>query len=249
MDPTEPSNGSDETGAVTLSILEGAKRYTGWMYDTIRPYCRGEILELGSGTGNISRHFLAAGYSLLLSDYQEEYCRYLADTFGRDPHPGYRGVRRIDLASPAFDEEYGSLFGAFDTVFTLNVIEHIRDDGQAIRNAGKFLRENGTLVVLVPALPCLFNTLDRYLHHHRRYLPLQLVRLFVENGLQVRRRQYFNAVGVAAWLYTGTIRKKKRLPLRHVRLFDRLVPLFRRLDPLCRSFLGLSIIIVGQKTK
>jgi SAM-dependent methyltransferase len=241
--------GTDRAGAFTLSTLEPARRYTAWMYEAIRPYCRGEMLELGSGTGNISRHLLEAGHSLLLSDYQAAYCQYLSDTFGGGQHPGFRGVRRIDLADPAFDRKYGKLFGMFDTVFTLNVVEHIRDDEQAVRNAGKFLREDGTLIILVPALPGLYNTLDRYLNHYRRYLPLQLVRLFGKSGMRVRHWQYFNAVGVAAWIYTGSIRRKKLLPPGSVRLFDRFVPLFRCMDPCFRKVVGLSLIIVGQKNK
>ena len=47
-----------------------------------------------------------------------------------------------------------------DTVVLSNVLEHIQDDGQAVRRFRQILVPGGKLVVLVPALPAPFGSID-----------------------------------------------------------------------------------------
>jgi len=41
----------DEKGYQTLEVIAKADKFNQWMFETIRPYCRGSILEIGSGIG------------------------------------------------------------------------------------------------------------------------------------------------------------------------------------------------------
>src|SRR5882762_1065888 len=50
---TEP-HPTDPVGAETLECLAGAVRYNAWMFDRIRPWIGSQVLEIGSGIGNLS---------------------------------------------------------------------------------------------------------------------------------------------------------------------------------------------------
>ena len=48
----------DKEGWETLLAISKADRFNRWMYDIIQPFIKGNILEIGSGIGNISQYFL-----------------------------------------------------------------------------------------------------------------------------------------------------------------------------------------------
>lgn len=232
-------------GFSTLDTLSDAQSFNKWMAGTIDPWCRGDILEIGGGIGNLSRYFLERGKNLTVTELRKEYCRLLSERL-RD-YPSLRGILEMDITDPRFDEKFGGLFGKFDTVFALNVIEHIEDRDLAIRNCRKLLKEGGTLLLLVPAFQALYNRFDHELGHFLRFSHGQLSALIEQNGFRVSHRRYFNAAGIAGWWFTGTILRKKMIPGGSMKIYDFLVPLFRILDYFTHKFVGLSIIQTGIK--
>src|SRR5437773_1255865 len=56
-----------------------------------------------------------------------------------------------------------------DSVVCLNVLEHVEDDMQGLRNIHSVLRPGGRAIILVPHGQEIFGTLDVALGHYRRY--------------------------------------------------------------------------------
>ncbi len=100
-------------------------------------------------------------------------------------------------------------------------------------------------MLLVPALPGLYGTLDRTLGHHRRYTPRLLRQRYAAAGLHVRHLEYFNLGGVPGWWFVGRVLKRRLIPRASLRLYDALVPLFR-LERLLRWRIGQSLIAIGE---
>lgn len=235
----------DEVGISTLENLSVANRLNDWMFDSIRPYVKGRILEIGSGIGNISSCFIKNDIPLCVSDYSSHYCTLLSNKF-RDEEL-VEGVFQIDLSDTDFEERYASLIGQFDTVFALNVIEHIRNDKLAISNCKKLLADNGHLIILVPAWQMLYNSFDIALEHFKRYTRTSVSQLFQSQQLTIIRTWYFNLAGILGWFVSGNILRKKTLPSGQLSFYNKLVPLFRIADKVTFNQVGLSVIIVGKK--
>jgi SAM-dependent methyltransferase len=234
----------DPEGEETLEALAQAPNFNRWMFETIRPYLAGEVLEVGSGIGNLSARLLEAGFPSHLSDVRPRYCQMLREAFGR--HPCCRAVAQLDLVHPEFDGAYGSLLGQFGAVFALNVVEHIAAEHQAVVNCRKLLRPGGNLILLVPAYELLYNRFDRELCHYRRYTRATLERLVAVNGLEAVRSFYFNLGGTLGWFVSGRLLGHATPSRRLLGVYDRLVPLFRLLDRLTGRRFGLSVISVGR---
>ncbi len=235
----------DPEGFETLSVISDAVNFNDWAYESIRPWCQGKILEIGSGIGNISTRFIREGMDITLSDIRSNYREFLAFKF-----PQLQGLNKIlpvDLVHSDFSKKYESLSGVYDTVFALNVVEHIENDSQAIQNARQLLKPGGKLIILVPAFQSLYNSFDRELHHYRRYRRKNLEQLFRSNHLTVLKSFYFNAGGIPGWFVSGTIQKNRIIPAFQMRTFDKLVPLFKILDFLFLKKIGLSVVCVGTK--
>ena len=241
----DTSDQFDEKGAKTLDVMAKASAFNQWMYDTIKRHCKGQILEIGSGIGNISQFFLKDHLDIYVSDIQRQYRDHLHKLLRvhkRDQKPF-----EINLIDDNFDDQHTEKFGAFDTVFALNVIEHIENDDLAISNAKKFLKPGGQLIILVPSYGFLFNQLDTSLSHYRRYTTSSLGELFSKHDFQIKHKQYFNLAGIPAWFISGKILGNSIIPSSQLRLFDTLVPLFKCIDWVTFNKVGLSTIIVGEK--
>lgn len=235
---------SDVYGFSTLESISGADQFNRWMYETIKPFCRGRILEIGGGIGNISECFLQDGKELVVTELQDEYCEIIRTRLAN--YPNLKDVIALDIVDPEFDTRFGSLFGTFDTVFALNVVEHIADDKKAIANCKKLLKKGGQVIILVPAFQSIFNHFDTALGHFRRYTAKSLRRVFEVNNLQVIHRQYFNLIGIAGWWVSGSLLRKKVIPEGQMKLYNFFVPVFRIIDKITNKWLGLSVIMVGK---
>jgi SAM-dependent methyltransferase len=230
----------DKEGLETLNAIEKASKFNYWMYSTIRPACKGKILEIGSGIGNISDFFFQDNSDIILSDIRNNYCDRLRNKFPQAK------VLNFDLVSPEFDEEMKEYFGYFDSVFALNVLEHIENDVLALQNARKLLKENGTLIILVPAYQTLYNRFDKELMHFRRYTVESLCKVYDKAGITIEACRYFNLIGILGWIFSGAIQKNKTIPGDQMRIFNACVPVFRLFDKLTLNKAGLSVVAFGE---
>ena len=235
----------DQVGGDTLDLIKDAGKFNRWMYETIKPHCKGNILEIGSGVGNISDFFLKDALPIMLSDIREGYCRRLREEF--NDNKTLKGVKLMDLTDPEFDNKFKDLFNSFDTVFALNVVEHIYDDNLALANCRKLLKEEGNLIILVPSYQKLYNGIDKSLDHYRRYNKKTLSTLFINNNYKIQSKQYFNFMGIFAWFISGKLQKNESIPGGQMRLYNMLVPVFKIIDVLVFRTWGLSTVIVGRK--
>ena len=236
---------SDATGLETQEIFADADNYNTWLFETLSPYCKDNLLEIGSGIGNISGLLLQHFSEISLSDLRAEYCVRLRQKFDNNKH--LKNINLIDLTESGFEKKYASLQNAFSTIIASNVVEHIEDDHLAIRNCKSMLRTGGRLVILVPAYNWLYNGFDKELGHFRRYNKKTLKNLFLDEGFDVVHSQYFNFVGIFGWWFNGSVLKKKILPKNQLILFNKLIPLIKLADKIVMRQSGLSVIAVGEK--
>jgi len=235
---------TDEVGFSTLLNIRDLDEFNQWMFESIRPYVQGRTLEVGSGIGNISSMFVRSQLPLSLSDYNKAYSSLLQKKFASEPL--IPGVYRIDLADPDFETNWSHLFGSFETIFALNVIEHIKDDQLAVVNCHKLLAPGGHLILLMPAYPLLYNRFDKGLGHHRRYTR-KTMNLLLSTRFELVKTWYFNLAGIFGWFIFGTICRGKTITKRQMSVYNRLVWLFRIADKVTFRRIGLSVIGVGKK--
>ncbi len=221
----------------TLEQLSGATRYNRWMFDRLRRWVGQRVLEIGSGIGNLSA-YLVDRERLVLTDTRQEYLDRLRARFARHAN--------VEIERLYLPDDHGVLAGQhFDTIICLNVLEHVQDDIGSLVAMRGLLARDGRLVLLVPALPALYGTLDRSLGHHRRYERAALAELLRASGYTVAHVEYFNLAGVPGWWFAGRVLRRAMIPTGSLKLYDALVPLFR-FERLLPWRVGQSLIAIGQ---
>ena len=233
-----PDVGREDAGYATLQRVEGLHRYNGFLWELMRPFVGRRVLEVGSGTGLLTR-FLAKREHVLATDLDPDYVALLRRRFANDPHVE---VRRLDLARLADD---GIPRHAFDTVICSNVLEHVADDGSALRAMRDVLVPGGRVVLVVPALQALYGSIDRAIHHHRRYARSDLVDKLRAAGLDVEHVSYFNMLGIPGWFLNARVLQRHSVPGVQARINDWLVP-WLRVERRFGPPLGMSLLAVAR---
>lgn len=148
-----------------------------------------KVLEIGCGTGNVLKELekVCRPGSLFGMDLFSE---GLAFARQRVSCPLVQG----DLHQPPFDTKF-DLIGLFD------VIEHLPDDLQVLRDLSTMLKPGGALLLTVPAHPSLWSYFDTASHHFRRYTLKELETKLLATGYEVEYiSQYMAILFPAVWL-------------------------------------------------
>ena len=113
---------------------------------------------------------------------------------------GDSSLRALSLAEPvvgSFAERYQidlldlPWCGEWDVVFLLDVLEHIPDHAEVLRQIAKSMHPGGLLFVTTPALNYFWTYNDKMAHHQRRYCRKDYRVLAEQTGLELLRTDYF----------------------------------------------------------
>jgi glycosyltransferase involved in cell wall biosynthesis len=228
-------------GRGVLNNLTGTPQYLSWLARTVRPHVGDSVLEVGAGIGNIAGRLMARRALYVAAEKDALHLHALHNRFLRTPNVT---VQRID---PEVPEDLAGLEGCFDTVLCLNVLEYLDDPDRVVNALGGVLKTGGNLIVLVPRSPALFGSLDRSLGHKRRFSPADLRGILESRGFTIEKVYDLNKAGAPPWWAWGKLFGARNINKPVLKLFDKTVWIWRRLDFLM-PWPGLSLIAVARKT-
>ncbi len=228
-----------DIGEETLFRLSSVNKYYQIFFDRIENLVGNRVLEIGSGNGNFTR-FLMGRDLVVATDLSENHLRTLRQRFVENER--FR-IHQFDASHPPSDElkSYG-----VDTIICLNVLEHIEDDLNALRNMKSLLVPGGKLILLVPCIKALYGSLDVGLDHFRRYTRKELEGKMQEVGFEIEKTFFYNMWGVPGWFVNGRIFRRKVLPKYQLMFFTLLHPLVR-MEKYIKTPFGLSVITIAKK--
>ena len=239
---TAPQSPLEETSSAvheSLLVVESLHLYNEWLFSNISRFVGDNVLEVGAGIGNIT-----------------QFLRDRSQVVALEPHlPSADKAKKLLAEQPNIRVIASTLeeFSAetpwpypFDTVLCLNVLEHIKDDVHALRCMKKHLSAQGRVVILAPAMPMLFGSLDRSLGHFRRYSRRSLKKRFDEAGLRVTDSFYINLPGVLGWFLHSRVLHRQQIAPRAAERFDSMVPYISAAESIVKPPFGQSLIMVGQ---
>ncbi len=80
IDPRQAS----AVGGRTLEVFTGTPRLNAWLFSKLAPHVHGDVLEIGSGIGNLSGLILEQATTVVLSDMEAHYLDALGAAFAGD---------------------------------------------------------------------------------------------------------------------------------------------------------------------
>ena len=225
-----------------MSRLGRASNYNRWIFESIEPYLGRNALEIGCGTGTFSALIAGAVEHLTAIDISQEFIEIARRRHAKVPNIT---ILKTDATEELPDQK-------FDSIVMLDVLEHIADDAGILTSLTNKLAPGGRIILKVPAIPRLFNSLDAAVGHCRRYNQKTLTLAAHSAGCTVRYCRSFNIAGIPGWWWNG-VRQRDVAPGAQIGGFDKLVPILAFGEKFLPPMAGLSLIgvleVERQSTK
>ena len=220
-----------------LGGAEG-RRYRSYQHDLVKPHVGRSLLEVGSGLGHFSGMFEGSLEYLVVSD-SDPYC--IGELTQR-----YAGRSDVEVLTLSLPGEI-KINRKVDTVVMMNVLEHIADDTQALRDLAACLTPGGRIVIWVPGYMQLYGDFDRLVGHVTRYTPATLRRSVEAAGLHVEVCKPVNLIGGIAWWLMVRVSGVGHASPKLASIYDMtVVPVTRTLERLFRPPFGQTVFCVAS---
>lgn len=224
-----------------LEDMSGAPRYYTWILNKFAPYVGKHIVEVGAGSGTVSRMILD---------------KFSPDTFvGTEPSPQvhqklvgnlktYKNVQTINAFLPTVKN---SIPTKPDTFFYINVMEHVERDQEEVNTVFDILPSGGHLLVFVPALQAIYGEFDKKVGHYRRYHKKQLRELAENAGFDIVDLHFVDFLGIIPWFILFKVLKREDLG-GNASLYDRfVVPVISRIENIIHPPIGKNLFLIARK--
>lgn len=203
------------------------------------------LLDVGCGTGGFASSLLSQCNVIGMdtSDIALEYSR----------KRGLKNLHNCILSD--FDK---SQYGHIDAITILDVIEHIEDDKQVVKDAYNLLESGAYMIASVPAYQWLWSQHDVIHMHYRRYNLSNFKSLLKGAGFKIMYASYFNTLlfppAVMKRFVENITKTEKSIetPIDEVpdfvnKLFTSVFRLEKKWIPKVKVPFGLSIVVVAKK--
>ena len=136
-----------------------------------------KLLDFGCGDGLFLNHLAERGYSF--------------DMVGYDPYYPIDKINYTEHGIKIFKSLNSISGNQFDILCAFEVIEHIKNDEEALLQIRNLLTSQGTLLLTVPSYHFLYSHCDAAVGHYRRYTKSSVIKLLEKTGFSVLHSTYF----------------------------------------------------------
>lgn len=152
--------------------------YKGYLIDKIflKYKFLNPILEIGCGTGEFFEKMKEHGLEGMAVDFNAdtiEHCKEKCNQLGLNIEVYEKDIFNLELEH------------RLNTIFMFEVLEHIKDDEDALKIINDLLELNGYFLMSVPAKQGLFNAEDTFQGHLRRYEKKDILSKLDKAGLKI----------------------------------------------------------------
>jgi SAM-dependent methyltransferase len=205
-----------------------------------------KILNVGCGTGGTIDMLEKHGPTDNV-DVSEDAIRFVKKL-------GHKKVRKVNGIELPFKDKTYDLVCAFD------VLEHIDRDKDALKEWARVLRDDGAVVITVPAYQWLWTEHDVSLHHKRRYTRQRLTSAAKAAGLEPKKTSYaivFSLPLVVGFRFLNKVLNRKtdsetsyvKVPQLINSIFSNLLYGEAKLHKVMSFPAGTSVVAIFQKTE
>lgn len=223
------------TGTEELEILKYAKNYNSYLFKLIKPYCKSNyrVLDFGAGIGTFASMVKEKTSSKIeCVEVDKSQAKIIAE-------------KKIKVYSSHEDIPQKG----FDFIYTFNVLEHIEDDLAAIKDLKEGLKDDGRLLIYLPAFQSLYSSFDKKIGHFRRYTKKDLAQKLKKAGFKIDKLEYADSLGFfAAFAFKLLDNGKGEINILSIKIYDLFIfPVSNLLDFIFKPFIGKNLLAIVRK--
>ncbi len=143
------------------------------VHDVSKSWSPGRFVEMGAGTGHMTRIFLDRGFSGACHDLGDDSRQMMRDNLA------FAGERMVVV-----DDLSALPDASFDYLLAFEVLEHIEHDAEVLHEWVAHLKPGGRILISVPAHQRKYGRSDELVGHVRRYEKAALHALLTDAGFE-----------------------------------------------------------------
>lgn len=136
-----------------------------------------------------------------------------------------------------------------DCAYAIDVMEHIENDEDVLKQLYQKVKNNGKLLIYVPARMELYSQFDKNIGHFRRYHKKELAQKITNAGFKIEKITYHELLGYFA-AFTNKFQKTGQLNAKSVSVYDKIfVPTTNFIERFFHPPIGKSLYVIASKNE
>ncbi len=225
---------SNYTGTDNLEIMAAAINYNNFLVSLILDQLDPGVivLDIGAGIGTFANRIYKEGYDVICFEPDSKQSEFIKTK----QIPVVTSVEAIETSS-------------IDFIYSLNVLEHIDDDIDALSRWYNLLKPGGRMLIYVPAFQFLYSSMDKKVGHFRRYKKKDLLNKAKKAGFSIVSAEYADSIGFFASIaYKYLNNGSGDISSASLIFYDRfLFPISRFLDKVFHPVIGKNVFVIVER--
>tara|TARA_B100000401_G_C52809126_1_gene722709 strand:- start:2476 stop:3162 length:687 start_codon:yes stop_codon:yes gene_type:complete len=224
------SNNSNDKDILALETISELKNYNNYTFKIIEDSISGKkVLDFGSGYGVFSQYIQNKGFDVDALEINETAIK----------ESRLRGINTFSNIND-LNEKY-------DTVVSLNVLEHVKDDTVLMNQMKSLLSKNGYLILYLPASNFIWSQMDDDVNHLRRYSKKDLKQKLESLNFEIVFIRYVDFIGWAVLVIFKFLRVKPKFNKKLLIFYDKVFfRLLKYLDILFQKIIGKNLFVIAR---
>ena len=214
-----------------LEYFDEAFNFRKYQIQLIKKYLQKSLAEVGPGQGGLVEYYKKFVKKICLIEADKYLYQFLRKKFKN---------KKIKVKN----NKISNINNKFETIIYFDVLEHIKNDLNEVREAKKKLNKNGYLIFSVPAHQYFYNNFDKSVGHVKRYSKSDFKKIESKTGLKIEKLVYYDSIGLL-FLILNKIFSLSQKNLNHkIKFWNLLIPISKIIDFVTFNNLGKSLICV-----
>ncbi len=224
-----------------LEAMLFAKNYYNWIISKFRNRIGKRILEVGAGCGNFTEYILQESVDRVT-------CLEPSKNLVTKLESKFASNHKVEILNCYLNEYSEEPKKHFDTIFYINVLEHVQDDLEELIIASNKLENDGHMLITVPALPFIYGKLDKEFGHYRRYLKADLAGKVKQANMAILKIGYMDIAGILPWWFMYKVLGTQKLSARSVKIYDTIaIPICRFIERIMPIPIGKNLFLIAKR--
>lgn len=224
-----------------LELFSNATNWKKYWIKKINPFIGNQVLEVGAGIGTNTQLLIENNDNIeewICVEPDENLTKQIPTNLDKQVS------KKVQIKTGFLNEL--QINRKFDTILYIDVIEHIKKDKDEIDYAKTLLKENGNLIILVPAHNYLFSEFDKAIGHYRRYNK-KMLKAVVGIDLRQEKLMYLDSIGMFASIMNKLFLKQSYPSIKQINLWDNyMVNASKLFDQVTFNNIGKSLLGVWK---
>ena len=215
-----------------LESIDKLDFYNSYIFEKIlKSIFFGKVLDFGCGFGTFINY--------VKKNHNKE-------IIGYDTNP--KAIKELRKKNINYIESLESYDQSFDSIVSMNTLEHIKDDQLVLDQLNKMLKKDGFLVLYLPQSMKVWTNLDNLVGHHRRYTKNDLYIKIKKSNFKILSSEYVDSVGWLVLFLSKFLNIDLKYDEKRLVFYDKYIfRVFKYFDIIFKNLFGKNILVVARK--